>query len=100
MTLACMLLLVVFVGLQYADCELTSQGLDAGLDEKNPIARWLMDRYGRWPAMIGVKTVIVLVVAVACYFMPYSDYALAAICDLAYVYIVGRNYQLVRDAEG
>lgn len=98
MTLACMLLLVVFIGLQYADCHLTAEGLNLGLSEQNPLSRWFIDRLGLWPAMISVKTVLVIIVVGICWYTPYADYAFAGIFDLAYIYIVGRNYQLVRDA--
>jgi len=58
-----LVLMVVLVALQMADIVTTRAVLDKGGFERNPIAKWLMDRIGEIPAMYAIKGLVLVPIA-------------------------------------
>ena len=93
-------LIAFFVSLQVLDIATTMAFLSRGIQEGNSFVKKLMDAMGVIPALILIKTVLVVAVllvytAFQAYFMEYLwmlNGVLAAAC-VGYCYVVKHNYE-------
>jgi hypothetical protein len=64
-----MLLLIAFVVIQLLDVAMTAYGLKHGASEANMLPAFLMDRFGFWPAVLGIKLIGVALAVAATMFV-------------------------------
>ena len=92
-----MTLLIILTLLQVADVITIHKILKGGGIEKNPVARWLIDK-GGLGALIGFKAVSVLILA-GLYLLPearfYLSIAIGALC-LLYIGVIINNLMVLR----
>lgn len=97
-------LFILFALLQVADGITTIIGLrQAGVNEANPIADWLMDSLGQKPAIIISKLAIVVFIAWLVFGfdaswaqMPWVKPAMLVVLNLTAIYVVWSNIKTVR----
>ncbi len=96
------ILVIVWAVVVALDAETTSEGLERGLKEANPLLRWLMDRMGEAGLWVGAMVFGAVVIAcmVGLYdWQPWTGYlfGLAAIGWRGVV--VYKNFRLIRRAK-
>lgn len=88
-------LLIVFVLLQVADVWTTERGLAIGLQEINPAVAWLIRRFGRRPALFGIKA-LQIAIAFGAWAADWLQWPALALVDLAFAGVVVNNLLRLR----
>lgn len=88
-------LLIVFVLLQAADVWTTERGLARGLPEINPAIAWPIRRFGRRPALLGVKALLIAI-AFGAWSAGWLPWPALALVDLAFAGVVVNNLLRLR----
>lgn len=88
-------LFVVLVVLNIADIGTTAYVLTHGGQEANPVMKWIIDKIGIIPGLLGVKAPLLAV----CYFFITQEVILLTLCAI-YAGVVFWNVQQVIKARG
>ena len=87
------ILFLILCALQVADVRTTLTFLPLGGKELNPIARWLMEKFGVKPGLIGAKVAAMAIILAGLDYLP--GWALLPAC-MVYVAVVWNNLRLIK----